>query len=1200
MWFGTDIGLNKYDGYKFTVYKHSPVDTTSIGVNFIASILEDSHGILWVGGGYEGIDIFDRQKQVFTHFKHKNNDSSSISNNVIRDIFEDSYGNLWIGTAGGGLNLFNRKNQTFSHILHDPQDSNSIGSNFICSIAEDSHGILWFGSTEGILIRYDPVKKIFINFKVHKGYKGDLFNTNFGSVYVDSKDNIWFGTEIGLFIYDQDSNTFTHYEHNNTYNCLSSNSISSVLEMKENIFLIATDHGGLNILNRKTGKFSNLKNNKLNSNTLSNDQLYSIYKSDDGIIWIGCYHGGINIYDSKATKFRQNKFSKGSDISRVNNRSITSIATDKEDNIWLGYDGQGVDIYNPSTNNINRFNPGKKYADFFNNLAVVDIYIDENDNTWIGTYMKGLWYYSNNNNEIRQLQNIPGNPISLSGNNTWAILKIKDTLLVGIMGEGLDMINLSDNSIRHFSNDPKNPESISNNNIYRIFKDNRDNIWIGTRLGINLFDKKKGTFKCYNSSPGNKHTLYGNWVMDIYQDSSNNLWVGTDIALNLYEPDSDKFVHYLENLDAPGSAIQSILEDNDHNLWLGTNSGLIKYNTSKKTYWIYDVSDGLQNNEFNNKAAFKDRNGKMFFGNRNGLTVFYPDSIRDNTRIPPVFITDFKIFNKSVLPGTDGSVLKKDIQYTKEIDLSYKQSVITFEFAALNYTNSSKNQYAYKLEGFDNAWNDAKARRSATYTNLNPGRYIFHVKGSNNSGIWNETGTSVIINVSPPIWKTLWFYGLELLLVASIIYLFIYFREKRLIYDKKLLQKKVFERTLKIEQQKEELEQHRNHLEKLVESRTKELKIAKEKAEESDRLKSAFLANMSHEIRTPMNAIVGFSNLLDNPQMSAEERSELISYINTNTESLLVLIEDILDLSLIEANQIRIEEKSFSINQLLESVYSSILMNNNNEHVAVKLNNTLKDQYLVLKSDQYRIKQILTNLMNNALKFTEKGFVELGLLKKEDRLVFYVKDTGIGISEDEKENIFERFRKVGRKSSYDRRGAGLGLAISKSLSEILNGELSVESTSDSGSIFHFSLPFKAVSAGEKSSATDMVDIAAINWSNYNILIAEDEKTNFLFLEKALKKTGASITWAQNGKEAVHLVNRLQNFDLILMDIKMPEMDGYEAAKIIKSRFPNQVIIAQSAYAKPEDGEDNHKKGFDDYLAKPIKPVTLYYILNKYL
>jgi CheY-like chemotaxis protein len=349
-----------------------------------------------------------------------------------------------------------------------------------------------------------------------------------------------------------------------------------------------------------------------------------------------------------------------------------------------------------------------------------------------------------------------------------------------------------------------------------------------------------------------------------------------------------------------------------------------------------------------------------------------------------------------------------------------------------------------------------------------------------------------------------------------------------------------------------------------------------------------------------MNAIVGFSNLLDNSQLTEDERRELISYINTNTESLLVLIEDILDLSLIEANQIHVEKKLFSINQLLESVYSSVKMNSKSDNVEVKLNNTLKEKYLVLKSDQYRIKQILTNLMNNALKFTEKGFVELGLVKKEDRLVFYVQDTGIGISEAEREHIFERFRKVGRKSSFDRRGAGLGLAISKSLSEILKGELSVESASDSGSTFYFSLPYKLVSAGEESLDETKIDLAAIDWSKYNLLIVEDEEINFLFLKKALKKTRININWVQNGKEAVNLVNRNQNFDLILMDIKMPEMDGYEAARIIKYRFPNQVIIAQTAYARPEDEKDFHKNGFDDYLAKPIRPVILYYILNKYL
>jgi signal transduction histidine kinase/ligand-binding sensor domain-containing protein/CheY-like chemotaxis protein len=1201
MWFGTDIGLNKYDGHKFTVYQYNALDTTTIASNFIVEIQEDSYGGLWIGNGYNGLNLFDRKKEIFTRYIYDSKNKGSISNNNIRSIFEDSRKNLWIGTSGGGLNLYNRKTNSFVHIKHDPKNPNSLGSDYISSIVEDKNGTLWLGSTEGVLCKFNPINNTFINYFLFEHYKADLFNTTFSTVYIDSENNVWFCSEIGIFMLDRKTNKFTHYRKGTTNKDLNVDAVSSIYELEKDIYLIATDHGGLNILNKRTGTFTYHLNNRYDETTISNNQLYSIYKSPDGIIWIGSFHGGVNIYDKKAIKFQQYKYI-------VNNQnfsnccnSVLTICEDKDKNIWIGNDGQGIDIFNPRTRNVTHmyYNPNNKNSIRTN--CITEIFKDSNNDLWIGTYLEGISKYNTKTKTFTHFKYNAADKTSIGGNNVWNIIEDKaNNIWLGTIGSGADMYDTKTGIFTHYRYDVNNSNSISNNDVFKIFEDKQGIIWIGTRNGLNRLMRGKNSIKRYISDPKDDKSIFGTWIYDIYQDKKGNLWIGTELALNLYQPETNSFIHYTEKDGLNGNAILAILEDGKHNLWISTNKGLSKFNPTNKTFRNYDIADGLQGNEFNYTSYLYSSDGKMYFGGKNGFNVFNPDSIPDNKVIPPVYITGLSISNEQIETRAKNSVLKENINFTKTFELSYKQSVISFEFTALNYTNSNKNQHAYMLEGFDTQWNHIGNRHDATYTNLNPGRYTFRVKASNNDGVWNEKGTSVDVIIKPPFWKTTWFYIAEIFLIITLIYFFIVYKEKRLLHDKKTLQDSVKERTLQIEQQKEELEQHRNHLENLIVKRTEELIAAKEKAEESDRLKSAFLANMSHEIRTPMNAIIGFSNLLEDTSISDEERNEYISLINVNSESLLVLIEDILDLSLIEANQIIIRNEVFSINDLTDSIYNSFKMSNKKPNLDIKLVNTLKDDDLRLNTDKFRCKQILSNLMNNAYKFTDKGVIELGLSIKNEMIEFYVKDTGIGISEDDCSVVFDRFRKSEQGLTTKYRGAGLGLAISKRLAELMIGDLTVESRLGEGSTFYFTLPLEAI-----SNINDLsVKISGINidfkWNDKNILIVEDEKTNYLFLQKVLKKTNANIIWAENGKEAVNIYTAQNNFDIVLMDIKMPIMNGYEAAKAIKELNPNQIIIAQTAYAQPEDEYNMRKAGFNDYLSKPIKPDYLYSIIDKYL
>ena len=633
----------------------------------------------------------------------------------------------------------------------------------------------------------------------------------------------------------------------------------------------------------------------------------------------------------------------------------------------------------------------------------------------------------------------------------------------------------------------------------------------------------------------------------------------------------------------------------------------------------------------------------MYFGGLNGFNVFNPDSLKDNKTVPPVLLTGFLLFNKSVPIGIKDSPLQKHISQTKKIILKHKQSFFTFQYIALNYIFSENNQYAYMMRGFDKDWNYVGNKREATYTNLNPGEYTFTVKASNNDGVWNEEGASIDVIILPPWWKAWWFITLFSVLVASLLTGFYVNRTNRYRKNQIILESMVQHRTRELKEinkaleekqkeinlQKEELEKkknslqeantilldqqkriidqnaeldkHRNELESLVSERTRELEIAKKRAEDADTLKSAFLANMSHEIRTPMNAIVGFAGLLNDPDITEEEKREFVGHIRTNSDSLLMLINDILDLSMIEANQITIRKEPFFLNELLDQIYSVHSLHNKKASLEITLNNSLRSENLRLNTDKLRLKQILTNFMSNACKFTDNGTVELGLTKKDDSLNFYVKDTGIGIAGKDIEHLFERFRKLGEDTTSLIRGAGLGLAISKRLAELLGGKIEVFSALGKGSLFTFTIPANIIISHHKISAPSApLLFESIDWNGKNVLIVEDEETNYLYLKRILEKTNASVVWAENGLAAIRHCESGNHFDIILMDVKMPEMNGIEALKILKEKNPNQLVIAQTAYARTEDEIMLRKEGFDDYISKPIRPADLLGLLSRYL
>jgi signal transduction histidine kinase/ligand-binding sensor domain-containing protein/CheY-like chemotaxis protein len=1251
MWFGTNIGLDKYDGVTFTGYQYNVTDSMTLASNFVVEIFEDSYGTFWIGNGYAGLNRFDREKELFYRYSYTPGKPGCISNNNIRAIFEDSRKNLWIGTAGGGLNLYDRESDSFIHFRHDSLSSSDIGTNFISSIIEDKNGYLWFGSQEGILVKYDPQRRIGKSFKLFSDYRADLYNTTFSQLYIDSENDIWFGTENGLYVYDQEKETFQHFVKGNTNKSLNANMVASVLEVEKGLYLITTDHGGMNIYDKKSGTFKYLVSSKLDESSLSNNQLYSIYRSADGIIWIGSFQGGINILDENANRFQQYKNLVDPSEFLNSRNSVLTICDDKDKNIWIGTDGQGIDIIDPKTFQVRRLSAGRNNPNSILGNSVTEIYRDRNNDLWIGTYLQGLSRLDWNTKQMTYYRNDLRNSKSIGGNNVWTILEDDEGMLwIGTMGNGLDRLDRKSNVFTHFTNNPNDPESLSNNDVFKVFQDKAGQIWAGTRNGLCLLDKKKGKFTRFMPDHDRESGIFGGWIYDIFQDRLGNLWIGTDQGLNRYHPEDSTFEHYQAKDGMSGSAVLTITCDAGNNLWMATNKGLCRFNYSLKEFRNFSVAGGQQSNEFNYTAVFCSSDGMMYFGGKTGFVVFHPDSIRDIQRIPPVYFTRIAVMNQPVGPRQKNSVLTKHINFEKTITLKYKQSVISLEFAALNYSNPEKNQYAYWLEGFDHGWNYIGNKHEVTYTNLNPGKYLLKVKGSNNYSTWNEAGTTLEIIVLPPWWKSWWFQALSYLTLAGLVLLLFLLRISFYRNQQKKLIVLVKERTFQLEEvavtleekqeeinsqneelmtqrdelentnsiligqkqrileQNQELDKHRNQLELLVEERTHELIEAKEKAEESDRLKSSFLANLSHEIRTPLNAIVGFSLLLGEKRTDDEERDEYNAIIQNSSNTLLELISDILDISRIEAGQLELDLKEVSLEAVISDlvgIYDLFMKredigSNKPVHFRVAIEDVILKTQLI--TDKLRLEQILSNLISNAIKFTREGYIELGCTKVtgEEMLEFYVKDTGIGIKEEYQQIIFERFRKVEEDKSHLQRGTGLGLAITSQLVTLLGGTIRVFSRVGEGSVFYFTIPLI-------KADTPYIPIQKLKMSNIvpdflgcRILVAEDDLSNFHYIEKLLKKAHASVIHAENGKEVLQILQVEHDIQLILMDIKMPEMDGIEALKELKKLNIQIPVIAQTAYALADEVVKLKKEGFADYISKPIQREHLYSVIEKFL
>lgn len=1203
LWFGTEDGLNRYDGYNLTVYKQDPRNPGSLSHNRILAIHEDSFGDVWIGT-LGGLNKYERKTDSFTHYTVDPNDPFSISHNAIWTIYEDQHRTLWIGTLGGGLNQFLRESEQFLHYRHESGNASSLSDDAVLSIYADQTGRLWIGTANG-LNRFDYQNRQFRHYLANPADPTSLSHNYISSLCEDLSGKLWIGTANGLNVFDPQTEQIRRYYTNPAQaDSLSANAVSSLVQDRNGELWIGTLGGGINRFYPETDQFIRYQSLPHDSVSLSQNDVWTIYEDRSGVLWFGTLGGGVNVLNRKGEQFTYYQYDPNNSFSLSNN-DVRAIYEDQAGQLWVGT-LEGLNRLDPQTGDVTRYQANPQQPGSLSYNAVWSVYEDHEQNLWIGT-LGGLNRFDRATETFTSYLPDSQNPFSISYHKIGPMYEDSSgALWIGTLGGGLNAFDRETEQFFHYQADPDDHRSLSHNVVSALYEDASGTLWVGTNGGLNRFDRDTRQFTRFLANPDDPYSLISNAILTLHEDRRGTLWIGTSNGLAAFRSDTGKFRHYRHKDGLPGEVIYGILEDANGNLWLSTNKGLSKFHPDTETFKNFDIRDGLRSNEFHIGASYRSpQTGMMYFGSVSGLLAFDSNRIKENQVLPPIVITDFQLFNRSVKPEADAP-LQQPITETQTLELSYKDSVFSFEFAALDYTIPEKNQYAYMMEGFDRDWIYTTAqRRFATYTRLGGGRYVFRVKGANSDGLWNETGASLEILVTPPPWKTWWAYSLYVLTLAGAIIGYMHYMHTA--------------HHREIERQRKELAQER-----LVTERLRQL----------DKMKDEFLANTSHELRTPLHGIIGIAESLlegaagDQPPLARQNLALIVS----SGKRLTNLVNDILDFAKIKARSLEIQHKPVSLNVVADVVLamSQVFLTGK----TLTLNNQISEHLPPVRGDEDRLQQIFYNLIGNAIKFTETGTITLSarIISEPAELpqghaaaqtltfplvAISVTDTGIGIPPEKHAAIFQSFEQIDGSSTRKYGGTGLGLAVTKQLVELHNGVIWVASTPGQGSTFTFTLPISdelparveaspfylhptvalpLQETAERNQETMPSSFSVQSEGEFTILIVDDEIINQQVLVNHLRSANYRVVQAMNGMEALQVLERGTRVDLILLDIMMPQMSGYEVARRVRKTFQASElqlpIIMLTAKNQVSDLVEGFSVGANDYLTKPISKQEL--------
>ena len=1163
MWFGTRDGLNKYDGHNFKTYRFDYKDKKSISNSFIRSLFEDKNGDIWIGTN-NGLNKYLPGKDSFQRFKHSKNKNSLI-NNEIWSLASAEENYLWVGT-NGGLEKFNTVTNKSDHVKNEK----SILKINIRSLFKDSKLNLWICNRENILL-LNHNKKEFSEISYPATLVRKSTRNYAPVIYQDRNENIWLGYRDGLALYNKEKKKFLHFT-------IEFGAKSSILEEVRDIyediygnFWVGT-YNGLYIVNKERKSITHYIHDANNFNSLSHNSIYSIIGDTKGDVWIGTYAGGVNYYDRSYDSFKN--YYAGSNNYKLNHKVISSLIEEPSGNLWIGTEGGGLNFLNKETGKFTYYTHDIYNSNSISSNNIKSIIRTQEGNLWIGTHDGGLNFFNPNRKPFvfKKYKRQQGNQKSISNNRVISLFEdYKKNIWVGTSDGGLNMFNIKNNSFLRIEHASRFIGEI----IYNIASTNKKDILIISgnkglaKININSKEITPIKYQIENKTEGN--TII---TLCAYEDRFNNLWIGTEgNGLFYHNTKTKKSLKYGISEGLPNEVIYTILPDHFNNIWFSTNKGLSRYNLESHQFKNFDVSDGLIENEFNYGAKLKLKNKELMFGSANGIVFFNPDKITENSFVPPIYITSISVNNKSYFSSTD---------ITKGLELTHDQNVFGFNFIALSYSQSDKNKYAYKLEGFDKDWNYIGNKKSATYTNLDPNEYVFKVKASNNDGLWNEKGQSIKITILPPFWKTWWAYLLYLFILIAAFYLIRKYSLLRI-------------------HEKNDLKQER---------------LEKEKIEEINSLKLKLFTNISHDFRTPLTLIVGpLERMLKNKEGSNYiQKQHQTMYRNATV--LLQLINQLLDFRKNESGKLKLKASQNNIVLFTENIKKSF--EDLAEFREIDYSFKTTDINLEIWFDVINLKKVLFNLLSNAFKFTpNNGKIKIIIStttknsKKDNFVKIEIKDNGKGIPKKNLNFIFDRFYQIERDDS-SRSGTGIGLALAKSIIELHSGSIKAKSKEKEGTSFVILLPFGKNHLTKEQIIKETNEIETVNFYENvivnsfreksenkifensviipeipTILIVEDNPEVRVFVREIFQ-LNHNILEAGNGKDAFEIAKN-KSVDLIISDVMMPTMNGIELCKSIKtnivtSHIPVLLLTAQTSQESQKEG---YKTGADSYVTKPF-------------
>jgi ligand-binding sensor domain-containing protein/two-component sensor histidine kinase len=764
MWIGTEDGLNRYDGYSFIVYKHNTNDTSSIRSSWISSLSVDPTGDIWVGTK-DGVDRYDQNHNRFVHYGFFLSDANSFEDYSVSSIVIDHDSNVWFANAYHGLIFFNHINGAVTYFKHNERDQNSIASDSVLGLMIDRENNVWINYLRRGFSVYQPELQHFTTYGRDQNDLDSNGRFEVTSICQDVRGEIWmsfFGGGIGRF--DKKAGSILHFLHNpRQANSLSDPVTLHLLSDSHGNIWVGTFSRGLDRFDPGQNVFFHYSYDANNDQSLGGDRVYAIFEDRAGALWIGTFKGGLSVYDPVRLKFTH-VHHKPNDANSLSENTVVSICEDTQGEIWIGTDQGGLDRYDQVHDTFTHFVHDSRDVGSLANNSVSAICEDRNGQLWIGMFSGGMDRFDPKRNTFVHYRHDPRNPRGIGSDNIKALcLDADGELWISFDEKFVNRYDAATNTFVPYQLFDSTLAQVAVRETQGMTQGNDGNIWVAT-FGNGLFrvNKNAGTVKHYNHDSHNPRSLSNSALYCVTTDDKGNLWVGSfGSGLSRFDQEADSFQHYTEADGLPSNFVKGILPDEHGNLWLSTMRGLSRFSPGTKTFRNFDLTDGVQATEFRTGSFHKGRSGKFYFGGINGLNIFYPDSVKDNPFLPQVVISGFKVFDKP-------AALEQSPSSINRIELSYKQDYFAFEFVALNYTVPEKNQYAYMLEGFDKKWIMCGTRRYASYTHLDGGIYVFHVKASNNDGVWNEKDASVTLVILPPYWNTWWFRCLVVFMIAGI------------------------------------------------------------------------------------------------------------------------------------------------------------------------------------------------------------------------------------------------------------------------------------------------------------------------------------------------------------------------------------------------------------------------------------------------